>query len=237
MPYSRLGRYEQQKQLKRLLWAVGGSLTIFLLIGLFGLKLLEGFSLVVGKLKSNPNSQSDTQSSLLLPPILDDTYEATNTATITLTGKADAKKTILIYINEEEMDTVVTSDDGIFVIPSIKLKDGTNTISAKAKDDKGTLSDLSNVLHVTLKKTGPLLELSGPGDKTSVIGEKNTVSVSGKTDDDSAVMINGRIAVVGGGGTFSYEYPLTEGSNTIKITSTDLAGNQTILERTVNYQK
>ncbi len=141
-----------------------------------------------------------------------------------------------MYINEEEKDTLTVGDDGTFTIDSVKLKDGTNTISVKAKDDKGNTSDLSNVLRIEFKKSGPILQLDSPTDNANVIGEKNTVSVSGKTDEDATLTVNGRVVVIHGGGAFSYDSPLNEGSNSINVVATDLAGNQTTIARTVTYQ-
>jgi bacillopeptidase F len=234
MVYSRLSRYEQKKQIKRLVWAVGGSIAILLFLGIFGLKLLEGFSLLVAKFKGS--TPVDTQNALVLAPTLDDTFEATNTAVIKMSGRTQPKLKVLAYINEEEKDTVTVADDGTFTIDPVNLKEGDNTVSVKAKDEKGNTSDLSNVVHIAYKKSGPVLELESPADNASVIGEKNTVTISGKTDTDATLTVNDRVIVTQSGGSFSTDYRLSDGSNTIKVVATDQAGNKTTVERTVTYQ-
>lgn len=235
MVYSRLIRHEERKQQKRLAWALGGMLGLVIFLFVFGLKILVGFSLFVDRIRGTTPQQQQTQE-LILPPILDPLPEATNSASITITGKSDTGTKIVLYFDEEETTTLKTKDDGTFSFTK-KLTEGEHTVSAKAKNDKDVLSDLSNVVKVNIKRKKPELSITTPSDGDRIVGDNNFLVVKGKTSSDNTVTINDRLAVVGNDGSFSYTQTLTEGENTIRIVATDPAGNQTTEDRRVTYSK
>ena len=212
-----------------------GSLAVLVFLGMFGLKILVGFSLAVDKLRGSVVPAQNQ--AILRPPTRDPLPEATNSATVTVTGSGQAGLTLILYVNEAETKKVPVPDKGTFTLFDISVKDGTNTISAKLTDNKGNTSDLSNVISTVIKRTPPALDITAPGDGTRINGEKNTVLVNGKTDEDAGVTINDRVAVVRGDGSFSYEYSLPEGDTTLTIVATDAAGNKTTVQRRVTYQK
>ncbi len=236
MAYSRIGRYEERRQRRRLILAIVGSLAILAFLFLFGVKLLIGFSLFVDKIRGGSQNPAVGQV-LIQPPILDPLPLATNSAKFNLTGKAQTGLTLIVYLNETEVKKLTVASDGIFSVSNLDLREGKNTLSAKLVDDKGNTSDLSNVISTTFKKTPPPLDLSSPADNSTVNGENNTVTVSGKTADEVAVTVNDRLAVVGSGGNFNYNYQLLEGDNILRVVATDQAGNQTIIERKVTYHR
>lgn len=235
MVYSRLIRHEERKQQKRLVWALGGMLGLVIFLFVFGLKILVGFSLFVDRIRGTTPQQQQTQE-LILPPILEPLPEATNSASITITGKSDAGVKIVLYVDEEETTTLPTKDDGTFSFTK-KLTEGDHTVSAKAKNDKDVLSGLSNVVRVSILRTKPELTVTMPQEGARIVGDSNTVVVKGKTSPDNAVTINDRLAVVTNDGLFSYTQTLTEGENVLRITATDPAGNQTTEDRRVTYSK
>ncbi|MEK9143469.1 MAG: hypothetical protein AAB481_02490 [Patescibacteria group bacterium] len=235
MLYSRLRHHEDRIFKKRLIWAIGGSVALVVFIFIFGLKLLVGFSLLVDNLHGASPAEKQSQS-LILPPILDPLPEATNSATLTISGKGDAGVKIVLYIDEEESITLPVESDGTFSITK-KLAEGEHTVSAKAKNDKDAVSDLSNVMTVTIKRSKPELTVTNPDDGTRIVGESNTLVVKGKTDSENTVTVNDRLAVVGSDGSFSYTYSLTEGENNLHIVVTDPAGNQETADRRVSYSK
>lgn len=234
MVYSRLIRHEERKQQKRLVWALGGMVGLVIFLFVFGLKILVGFSLLVDRIRGTTPQQLTQE--LILPPILDPLPEATNSANITITGKSDAGVTIVLYLDEEETTTLKTKDNGTFSFTK-KLTEGEHTVSAKAKNDKDALSGLSNVVRVSIRRTKPELTITSPNDGARIVGDSNTVTIKGKTSPDNAVTINDRLAVVTNDGLFSYTQTLTEGENTLRITATDPAGNETSEDRHVTYSK
>ncbi len=235
MLYSRLRRHEDRIFKKRLVWALGGLVALVVFVFIFGLKLLVGFSLLVDKLHGASPVQKQDQI-LILPPVLDPLPEATNSASLTITGKGDAGFTIIIYVDESETQKLKVESDGTFTLTK-KLAEGSHTISAKAADDKENLSDLSNVLMVSIKRTKPTLTVTQPQDNARIVGDTNTITVSGKTDADTSITVNSRLALVQDDGSFTYSFSLAEGDNTIQVVATDPSGNQTNLERRVTYQR
>ncbi len=233
---SRLGRFENRKAQKRLLIAIGGSIGILLFIALFGLKMLVGFSLLVDRLRGASTSNQQTQSNLLLPPVIDPLPEATFSSTLSITGRGTAKNQVIVYIDDKQFKKFAVNDDGTFALSDIPVDEGEVSISSKITDDKGNTSDLSNIVHVTVDRKPPTLEVSKPDDGAKIQDGTHKATIEGKTDEDGRVTINDRIVVVRSGGTFTYAMPLSDGENTLKIVATDPAGNQTTIERRVTYQ-
>jgi len=236
MPIYRSGRIEEKRQKQRLLLAIGGSIAVVIFFGVFGLKILVGFSLLVDRIRGTAPVQQTSQT-LLLAPVLDPVASATKSATLAITGTATEGIDIIIYVNEEEEERVTAEENGTFKTTLTALSEGTNTISARATDDTETISDPSNVLTIVIKKTLPIVEVTSPADHITVNGEPNRVTVEGQTEENTSVTVNGRIVVIRGDNTFSYEHPLNEGENKLTIVATDDAGNTTTAERTVTYHR
>lgn len=235
MQSSRLSRLEDRKAKKRITLAVAGIFVIMSLVGLFGVKALISFSVFVDKIRGNSPAQSAQNQSVILPPTLDPPVAATNTAVLSVTGKGTPNLSLIIYLNDAQLKKQSVPTDGNFSINNIQLADGTNTISAKLTDDKGTLSDLSNVVTVFYAHKPPKLDITSPGDNTNVTGDPNSISVAGSTDDNVTVSINDRLVVIRSDNSFSYNFPLNDGDNILTIVATDTAGNQSKITRKVTY--
>lgn len=239
MKYSRLGRYQEKRLARRIWWALGGSIALLLFLFFFGVKILIGFSIFVDTIRGSSGAEKKTGSDTYIPaPELDPLPEATKSGTLIISGTGQSGLTVVLYKNDVEEDSVGVSDDGTFVFRNIRLKDGNFVFTARQKDAQGNESERSEPVRVTVKSQEPKLELSSPQDDATVYGEDNrTVTISGTTDESNSVTVNGRIVVVGTGGSFSYQYPLSEGDNTLTIQATDAAGNQKTIERKIKYVK
>ena len=237
MAFSRLNRLQDRKEKRRLLLAVVGIITVFALILLFGVKALIGFSLLVDKLRGTTPTTSQQSQLIILPPTIDPPPTATNSATISVTGKGQTGLTLVLYVNNSEFKKLAVGEDGTFMVANVSLTNGTNTISAKLTDAKDNVSDLSNIVSVTYGNTPPRLVISDPTDNTTISGDLNTVTVNGMTDDNVTVTINDRMVVIKTDNSFSYNYPLNEGDNILNIVATDTAGNQTTVQHKVTYHK
>ena len=99
------------------------------------------------------------------------------------------------------------------------------------------MSDLSNVLTMSIQRKKPELTITSPTDGARIVGDSNTLTVKGKTASDNSVTINDRLAVVGNDGSFTYTQTLGEGENTLHVVVTDPAGNQATEDRRVTYQR
>ena len=216
--------------------SIVGIIAIFIFLGIFGVRILIGFSLLVDKLRGT--SQQQVTQQLILPPELDPLPIATNSATIAVSGKGLAGLTVIVYINDTDTEKATVDKDGSFKVASVKLIEGTNTISAKQTDDKKNVSALSEVFTVISKKSKPTLDVSYPTDNQQIRQDQNTVTVTGKTNDEAnTITVNDRLAIVRSDGSFSYDLTVPDGDSTIKIVATDTAGNQITIERKINYGK
>ena len=75
----------------------------------------------------------------------------------------------------------------------------------------------------TIDKTTPIISEISPLTATKTT--KDTITVSGKTEPNATVKINGINVPVSPNGTFSKEIPLNKGCNNVTVTITDQAGN------------
>jgi Glucodextranase, domain B len=78
---------------------------------------------------------------------------------------------------------------------------------------------------VTLDQVPPVLSITSPSSGGRIPDSK--VMVRGLTDPGSAVTVNGIAAQMEKSGRFTAEIPLSEGENSIVVTSVDQAGNPT----------
>lgn len=236
MAISRYGRIEERKQRRKLLLAVVGSLALIIFFVAFGMKLLVGFSVFVGSLHSGPTPTPQTQV-LILPPALDPLPAASNSGSLTITGTGQQGLTLVIYMNDNDTKELPVPKSGSFSAQLTGLKDGSYTISAKLVNDKGNTSDLSNIITTSIKKSPPTLDITSPNDNTTINGDNNVVTISGKSDDNTSVTVNNHVIVLQSDNSFSYQYPLSDGDNKLSIQATDQAGNTTTVLRTVTYHK
>lgn len=116
------------------------------------------------------------------------------------------------------------------------LSDGNNTISLKVSDNDGNPSTTASVSFV-VSTAAPSLDITAPIE--GLITNKSPVTVTGTAKPGStyttvsSVTVNGKTVTVGSNGAFSYDFALTEGSNTIEIVATDDVGHTTTVRRTV----
>lgn len=233
---SRMRRFEERRLRTRLIFVVIGSTTLLLLLAVFGVRLLIGFSVMIDTIRGNETTEAQ-ESALVIPPYIDSLPVATNSSTLVITGRGQEQANIVLFINDQESKKTRVAEDGTFIISSVSLPEGTYTIQAKAEDEHGKFSDFSNTIQTAIMKKPPELEITKPNDGDILNGEDNLVSVEGRTDDDVDVRVNDRFVVVKPDGFFQYPYPLEEGENELVIRAIDLAGNNTKIVRTVTYHK
>lgn len=226
---------QERRERQRLLFSTLGIVALIVSLALFGLKILVGFSLLVDRIRGGSPTPSQTQT-VLIPPTLNPLPASTNNEKVTITGSGQSAHTLILFLNDKEIKKLTIEENGIFSIP-VTLMNGINTISSKVIDDKGNTSELSNILTVILKKEAPILEISEPADGLTVQSDSNKLTMVGKTEEGASVTINGRFVIVGSDGSFQTSVGLNEGENTLTIVAADTAGNQTVVERKVNYQK
>lgn len=234
MPYqSRLNRIQEQKSSKKLAASVILTIVIFIVLLFWGIPLLIGMSSFLSGL-NQPKEDTPKNQNPVFAPFLEPTFEATNSMPIQIKGYANTEGDIELYLNGDLYDTVLASSDGSFIFPQVILNDGPNKLWTKVSVDNKK-SENSSEIVILYSKEKPDLEITSPEEGSAVSSENKKVAVSGSTQSGNAITINEHFIVVDPEGKFSYDLPLTDGDNIIKVTATDKAGNQTSVERTVKY--
>lgn len=229
-------RKAQKKVKKNLIISV-------ILIIIFGYFLISwGIPLLIGSLTVFNGLKPETEkvevvaeSDAIAPPVLNIPFEATNTATIRISGYAAPSSKVELYVNDDLKDNTETGGDGSFNFEGVGLSDGINYIYGKTLNDKGQKSLSSKTIKINFSSEKPKLEISEPTDGAEVKGGDKKVNVSGVTDPDNLISINGQTAIVNSDGSFSLAVGLNEGDNTVSILSTSPIGNIYKIDRRVKY--
>lgn len=197
--------------------------------------------LIIGSLsflnKSKPKSSEEitTIDEAIAPPVLFIPYESTNSATLPISGYSTPLSRVKIYIDDELKNLAQTDSEGKFSTDSITLNEGTNNIYAVTVNDSDKKSLPSKTIKLYYSNEKPTLEVSQPADGMAINGGDKKVTVSGKTDPNNSVTVNGSTVIVNSEGNFQTSIGLNDGDNTITIVSSNSYGNTNQIQRIVKY--
>ncbi len=223
---SRLEKKEDEEITKKTVVMGVVTILVLILVLLFGLPFLVKISVLLGEAK-NRNSGSQTEKLVPpLPPRLVVNYEATNSATIDISGLSEANTNVELLKNDVSVGKVLTSGSGDFAFTNITLDEGENLFSAIASKDKVGSSELSKMIKVDYDKTAPTLTMINPVEDTLKVDTAD-FDVIGQSEKGVNVTVNGRLAMVDDTGKFKIKFQLNAGKNDIEIIVRDLAGNET----------
>lgn len=231
---SRLERKAEDQITKRTI--VLGIITVLFLVFLvvLGIPALVRLAVFLGDVK-NKNQQAVTD--VTLPPLaprLFVPYDATNSATISISGSAETKTTIELMKNDTLLEKADVTDSGDFNFDNVALDQGNNKFSAVAVSPKGVRSTVSKDLAVTFDDKAPDLTLTAPNsDQTTV--DTADYDITGKSEAGVNVTVNGLVAMVENDGAFKLKVQLNQGKNDFEVIVTDAAGNQTKKSVTITY--
>ncbi len=169
------------------------------------------------------------------PPQLNPLPEATNSASLAISGRAEGGAELVLFRNGEEEERTIVGEEGDFTFSQVALEEGENIFLARARDEAGNESQPSLAQTVIFDKEPPELTIESPQDGQTV-NEKKEISVKGKTEKEAIVMVNDRQVVVGLEGNFETSYFLVEGDNEIVVVAKDKAGNKTEKTLKVKYK-
>ncbi|HWA51917.1 MAG TPA: hypothetical protein VG895_02615 [Patescibacteria group bacterium] len=228
---SRLSEVENKNAIKSTL--IYGGLTLLIIVWLiaFGIPLFSKFLNIVNKPGSAPVV---TSKQTVLPPNLSSLPQFTNIKTATVSGTAMANATVKIFTNNSSTETQ-TDQNGNFST-YVNLTNGQNTIYAQTVDSNGNTSSNTSPVTITYTNQVPNLTISSPQNNQTFYGStQQNISIQGSTDPNNTITINDHIAILDGGGNFNYPFVLQNGQNTIKVISTDQAGNTKEIDLTVTF--
>jgi hypothetical protein len=235
---SRLNRNaEKQSRKQFILFGIGTVIIIFLLIQFSG-SILSLFGNIIFGIRGDENQLSQTNQidEVLFAPSLNNIPNATSSAQIDISGTASYEDgRIILYINDREVDSTKLGNDQSFTFKKVSLRSGENRIKVYYSINNRQ-SDFSQE-YVVIRSSEKLeLEITSPSDGTTFKKADKRINVSGKTDPNSSVSVNGFRAVVNSEGEFSYLLELNEGDNKIIVESTNEAGIKVQKEITVKYE-
>lgn len=231
MSRSRRFRTYERDSKRNLYLSLLGIVIILFAVFKFGIPLIASFSLFVAKQDTNTSDKKDL--SFINSPILNPLPEATNSAEIIISGRAENGKKVELFINDSLVDKTSANSKGEFEFKNT-LSEGTNKIATRIKEENNS-SDFSQIFEVIFDSKAPDLSIDSPTDGQSFAKDQNRALIAGKTESDSLVTVNGFRAIVSLSGTFSYNFPLQNGENRIKVIASDIAGNRTEKELKVSY--
>ncbi len=224
---------EEIKTYKRIGLLLTGFFIMLLIIWFMGTNFINSLAFLANG--NNDSSSSSTETSLpLQTPTFTALPEAVNTPTLDILGETSSGVSVSLSVNGKEITKTKSLDSGEFKFTAVKLIPGDNLVKVTATDSSGEKKDVSAT--VNLDTTKPGLAITSPVDGASFSQTTKNVVVTGSTEAEAIVYINGGQAVVDANGKFSYNTPVTPGQNNIEVSSTDGAGNITTVKLNVTVE-
>lgn len=226
---SRLSRKQDQRAILQIALTAGITIIILAVFVLVGLPWLFNLSGQLINLKNKNNTQQvDKSLAVVAPPTLQADFSATPSGSIKIRGFSESNDNITIYGNGNFLTNLIADSDGKFTV-DVDLNSGENKFTAQATNKSGDKSAFSDALTITRLNKLPKLEVNQPKENQS-FSNVDSIQIQGTTDVNVTVTVNGRSAIVGSDGKFSYFYRLNQGDNNLKFEATDQAGNKTTKE-------
>ncbi len=231
--YSRLAHHEGNGLVRQILFFFGASVGLVIL---FLLVILPAFIKFLAFRNFSSKITYTTDSVLPPHPFLNQPFDATNSATITLTGSSQGGQKIVLLQNGAPGAETTASENGSFSFASVTLEAGQNTFTTVAQNEKGDRSNPSNAVIIAFVKDAPKLTIDTPANDTTISQRKqNPVTVKGKSEAGNKIYINDRLIFVGSDGSFTGQVQLVEGDNTISVKAINAAAIETIQEILVRF--
>lgn len=230
---SRLVAKEQKKLSQQTFIMIGASVLIILLFIFVIMPLVVRlfFQFIDG------NSIGEPTDTVPPPvPVVQSPISATNSATLAITGMAEANSKVIFVLNGSKQSEVKVDTEGYFAY-ELNLEAGDNSLSLYSVDEAGNESIQTRNYTILYDNEPPLIEISYPQDGEEITLSRNQViEIVGKTEPGSKVYINDRLSYPNSLGEFRSRYSLSEGENILHFKAIDRGGNQTELEIKVNFR-
>ncbi len=228
-------RHSESRAKRNLMVTIVGILVATVVFFMWGLPFIIGQLSFLNKRNAPIDASELKIDEAIAPPVLYIPYEATNSATLPISGYASPLSRVEVYIDDEIKSQTATDSEGKFTTEPIPLNLGTNNIKAVTLSDSNKKSLPSKNIKLYFSNEKPALEISEPVDGAEIKGGDKKVRVAGKTDVNNHVAVNGSTVIVDGEGNFQTVLALNEGDNTITLVSSNSFGNSNSIERKVKY--
>ncbi len=228
-------RHSESKAKKRLLFNLGIIIVLIYVFFNWGLPFIIGSLSFLNKPKSAVVTEDTKIDEAIAPPVLFIPFEATNSASIPISGYSTKLSKIEVYIDEELKAQTTTDAEGKFTTNPVQLNIGSNNIYALTINDSDKKSLPSKNIKVYYSNEKPTLEVTEPGDGAEIKGGDKKVKVAGKTDPNNSITVNGATVIVNSEGNFQTQININDGDNLIAIVASTNFGTTNQTERRVKY--
>jgi bacillopeptidase F len=234
-----LARKHEQALVRRIVLIAIVCLTLVLLFIYFAIPAMVKIADVweTTRNASKPGVESSSLDIPLDPPQFNALpTDATNTPSVTVSGRAQAGLAVHLKFNGKDVQNIVADNSGNFTFGDMKLSEGKNTFIAYVQDSRGRKSVDSGSLSIILDTKAPRVQITSPSDGQVFGSGQQIISVSGKADEATQMYVNGSLAILKSDGSFDTRVFLQPGENTITMYATDDAGNKSVdVARKVTY--
>ena len=234
---TRLTRREEARSYRKIFLAFLATGLIIIFVIFLGLPALVNLAAFISGIKGEGDIPTSSQKLPLTPPVIDIPYEATNTAKISVPGSGNAGARVELFVNGDALKKILIPKNGNFVFDNVTLSKGENKIWGVLENSLNERSNRSKIVTVSYRNESPKVDISEPSDNAVISGDNKEVKVSGQTEGEMSVTVNGRMVIISSDGKFSYTLPLNDGDNKIEIVATDNFGNTTKIEKKVTYNQ
>lgn len=201
----------------------------------WGLPFLVGNLSFLNQYKSVKPAEEVKIDEAIAPPVLYVPFEATNSSSLSISGYATALSKVEVYIDDELKSQTTTDSEGKFTTDLIALNLGSNNLYALTINDKDKKSLPSKTIKLFYSNEKPTLEINQPTDGMEITSGEKKVVVSGKTDPNNSVTVNGATIIVNSEGNFQTTININDGDNVITVISSTNFGTTNQTERRVKY--
>ncbi|HSW89694.1 MAG TPA: hypothetical protein VLH19_02375 [Patescibacteria group bacterium] len=233
MSYSRLETHERTTLIRQIVFFLGAGAGLILV---FMLVVMPLSIQILARMHVSSKITVDNQSSVPpSKPFLEQPFNATNSAQISLRGVAQSGSKILLFQNNSQIQESTASDDGSFTFDNITLATDSNVFNAYAENEKGLRSTPSESITIAYITKAPSLAIDSPADGTVITASKqNPITIKGKTDPGSKILIQDQVTFVSSDGSFSGQVQLVQGVNAIVVKAINAATLET--DQTLNLR-
>lgn len=170
-------------------------------------------------------------------PYLQQIPEATQNDSIDVTGGSEQGVKVKLFVDDVETASTIADNNGAFTFTGVKVSDIKERIYVKAEDESNNQSAKSEEYMIFKDTTPPEAEIITPTEGQKVKSTSHSFVVTGKSEPDATVMVNGQLAIVTPAGEFTGQIRLENGKNEIKIEITDKAQNKFEKSIFVNFEE
>lgn len=231
---SRLEKHQNKQIVQRIFIAIVLFVAAIIFFFSVGIRMLVSFTLFLNQMANGNSKQQTLQKTEQFNSVnLDPIPSATSSAEMWFSGTALNFDALEIYLNDEKQDEISISDTFSGQVKG--LEKGENKVHFIAKSTTTKDTKKTPIYTVLFKNDKPKLEIQEPNDNART--NKEDIKVSGSTDIETEIRINGQPIIVDVQGKFTSLLRLKDGENKITITAEDIVGNQEIKELKITYSK